>query len=77
MRLDLLKQGLPAKVRSLDGADRLLEAKLREVGFAEDDEIEVVHIGPLGGRPICVRLNRTLVALRAEEAAAIEVDVVS
>jgi ferrous iron transport protein A len=75
MRLDLLKKGLPAKVKSLSGDDRALEAKLREVGFAEDDEIEVVHIGPLGGKPICVRLNRTLVALRAEEAALIEVDV--
>lgn len=77
MRLDLLKKGLLAKVRSLGGEDRSLEAKLREVGFAEDDEIEVVHTGPLGGKPICVRLNRTLIALRAEEAAVIEVDLVS
>lgn len=75
MRLDLLKKGLPARVKALRGGDIALEAKLREVGFAENDEIEVVHIGPLGGKPICVRLNRTLVALRAEEAALIEVDV--
>lgn len=77
MRLDLLKKGLPARVKALRGGDIALEAKLREVGFAENDEIEVVHIGPLGGKPICVRLNRTLVALRAEEAALIEVDVTS
>lgn len=75
MRLDLLKKGLPARVKALRSDDIALEAKLREVGFAENDEIEVVHVGPLGGKPICVRLNRTLVALRAEEAALIEVDV--
>lgn len=75
MRLHLLRKGQPARVRSLNGEDRSLEAKLREVGFAEEDEIEIVHTGPLGGKPICVRLNQTLIALRAEEAAVIEVDV--
>ena len=51
-----------------------MEAKLREVGFAEEDEIEVMHAGPLNGRPLCVRLNLTLIALRADEAAAIDVE---
>ncbi|MBI1366004.1 MAG: ferrous iron transport protein A [Alphaproteobacteria bacterium] len=73
MRLDRLEKGRPARVRRLNGADPLMEAKLREVGFAEDDEVEIVHFGPLAARPICVRLNQTLIALRAEEAAAIEV----
>ena len=74
MRLSLLAKGRPAKVVRVECEDRSLEAKLREVGFAEDDDIEIVHVGPLGGRPICVRLNHTLIALRPEEAAAIEVE---
>ncbi|HXI87865.1 MAG TPA: FeoA family protein [Parvularculaceae bacterium] len=73
MRLDRLARGRPAKVQAVGGADPQLEAKLREVGFAEHDEVEVVHFGPLGATPICVRLNQTLIALRAEEAASIEV----
>lgn len=73
MSLARLQKGRPAKVTALKCDDPALEAKLREVGFAEDDEIEVMHVGPLGGTPICVRLNQTLIALRAEEALAIEV----
>lgn len=69
-----LAKGVTARVRSIDSSDAPLEAKLREIGFAEGDEVEIVHYGPIGGKPICVRLNRTLVALRADEARAVTVE---
>lgn len=74
MRLSDLGKGKTALVRGLAAEDPALEAKLREVGFAEGDEVEIVHAGPLNGKPLCVRLNRTLIALRADEAAAVAVE---
>lgn len=74
MWLSDLAKGRTAKILGLTCSDPAMEAKLREVGFAEEDEIEVMHAGPLNGRPLCVRLNRTLIALRADEAAAIDVE---
>jgi len=73
MTLNELKKGVLARVSAVR-ADPGLEAKLREVGFAEGDEVELVHCGPFVGKPLCIRLNRTLIALRGEEAAAIEVE---
>ncbi|MGD9542237.1 MAG: ferrous iron transport protein A [Parvularculaceae bacterium] len=72
--LDRLEKSRRARVLGLSCADAALEAKLREVGFAEDDEVEVMHFGPLGGKPICVRLNQTLIALRRNEAEGIDVE---
>jgi len=74
MQLTQLKKGIIARVATVSGADSALEAKLREVGFAEKDEVEIVHTAPFGGKQICVRLNQTLIALRLEEAALIEVE---
>jgi ferrous iron transport protein A len=51
-----------------------MDVKLREVGFSEGDEVEMVGAGPFGGRTLAVRLNRTLIALRTSEAALVEVD---
>ena len=50
------------------------EAKLREVGFSEGDEVEMLGYGPFGGRTLAVRLNRTIIALRGPEAALVEVE---
>ncbi len=77
MRLHELKKGERARVAEISSADAELEAKLREIGFAEDDDVEIVHYGPVAGKPICARLNQTLIALRLEEAAAIEVEAAS
>ncbi len=74
MQLTDMKKGAVGRVTAISGADPLIEAKLREIGFAEDDPVELAHLGPLARTPICVRLNRTLIALRAEEACAIEVE---
>ena len=74
MLLGKLQKGVAARVSGISAADPLIEAKLREIGFAEGDDIELAFLGPFAGRPLCVRLNRTLIALRDDEAAAIEVE---
>ncbi len=75
MLLSEMKKGDAGRITAISAKDPLVEAKLREIGFAESDSVELAHIGPLGGTPICVRLNRTLIALRACEAEAITVKV--
>jgi len=74
MKLSDLAPAQKARVRAIAGGSLDLEAKLREVGFSEGDEVEMVGFGPFGGRTLAVRVNRTLVALRAGEAALVEVD---
>lgn len=74
MRLHEMPIGVCVRVKKIIDGDGELEAKLREIGFAEDDDVEIVHYGPMARKPICVRLNQTLIALRAEEAAAIIVE---
>lgn len=77
MRLDESDGNVVCRVTDISSDDPELESKLREIGFAEDDEVEVVHHGPIAGKPLCVRLNQTLIALRTEEAAAITVEATS
>ena len=74
MRLHELPKGVCGRVTKISGDDADLEAKLREIGFAEDDEVEIVYYGPIASKPICARLNQTLIALRTEEAAAVIVE---
>ncbi len=75
MKLDQLKKGSVARVSgfSSEDAGRLTVAKLREIGFAEGDEVELLHTGFFGGTPLSYRLNRTIIALRKGEAALIEI----
>lgn len=75
MLLSEMKRGATGRVAAISADDPLIEAKLREIGFAENDAVELAHFGPFGGAPLCVRLNRTLIALRTEEANAISVTV--
>ena len=73
MTLQTLRKGQKGRVRAIVTADPDLAVKLREIGFSEGDEVEMITSG-LFGQPLAVRLNRTLVALRGNEAAAIEID---
>ena len=73
MTLQTLRKGQKGRVRGIVTADEDLAVKLREIGFSEGDEVEMITSGPFG-QPLAVRLNRTLVALRAGEAAAVEID---
>jgi ferrous iron transport protein A len=70
-----LAKGVAARVIAIRDDGGEISEKLREFGFSEGDEVEVLAFGPLGGQPLAVRLNRTIVAMRSAEAAAIEVQV--
>lgn len=74
MKLNELRPRQRARVRTIGAGTDGLGTKLREIGFSEGDEVEMVGTGPFGGRTLAVRLNRTLIALRTDEATHIEVD---
>jgi ferrous iron transport protein A len=67
--------GQVARVTGFADSDPRLVAKLREIGFAEGDEVELLGRGWLGGAPLSIRLNRTVIALRRGEAALIQVEI--
>lgn len=73
MDLGKLSKGAKAQIIGVSEQDPIIAAKLREIGFAEGDEVEIMHFGPFGRTPICIRLNGTLIALRCKEAAAIKI----
>jgi ferrous iron transport protein A len=64
--------GVIAEVKSgpADGAlgHGELERRLLEMGFVEGARIEILHEGPIGADPICVRLDDMRVALRRRDA---------
>ncbi|MDZ4761398.1 MAG: FeoA family protein [Alphaproteobacteria bacterium] len=74
LNLDQLVKGAVGRVAGFDGSDPKLVAKLREIGFAEGDEVELLARGWLGGAPLSIRLNRTVIALRKGEAALVRVE---
>ncbi|RYG36604.1 MAG: ferrous iron transport protein A [Burkholderiales bacterium] len=76
MGLDKLAKGQIANVAGFNAGDENLVAKLREIGFAEGDEVELLGKGWLGGAPLSIRLNRTVIALRKGEAALVQVELV-
>jgi len=77
MKLTDLPTGRKARVSKIVLESTGLETKLREVGFSEGDEVEMLAHGPFGGRTLAVRLNRSIIALRGAEAAMIEVEEIS
>lgn len=72
--LDSLRPGQRGSVARIAEANPAMAAQLREIGFAEGDDVELLHVGPVGGQPLCFRLNSTMIALRRGEAAMIEID---
>jgi ferrous iron transport protein A len=72
--MDTLTAGVTARVAGFGAGDQSLVAKLREIGFAEGDEVELLARGWLGGAPLSFRLNRTVIALRKAEAALVLVE---
>lgn len=73
MTLAELERGKTASVVGFSG-DPEMETLLREIGFAEFDQVEVLGVGPIGGSPLSVRLNRTVIALRRSEAACVQIE---
>ena len=74
MHIADLGDGERARVLSIAAPTEELETKLREVGFCEGDDVQLLTRGPLGGQPLAVRLNRRIIALRRNEAAAVLVE---
>ncbi len=54
------------------GADEM-ERRLLEMGFVEGARVEVRYLGPVGGDPIAVQVDHSLIALRRVDANAIYV----
>jgi len=70
---DLPKNTL-ARISGFNADDNELETRLREIGFAEGDQVEALHFGLFGRNPMSVRLNGALIALRKSEAQAVLVE---
>jgi ferrous iron transport protein A len=63
----------PAIVDSVEdhGPQDNIARRLRELGFVNGEEVEVVAKGPLGAEPLLVQVGFTRFALRRSEAARI------
>jgi ferrous iron transport protein A len=73
MTLGDLRINAKARILAIESGEPGLEEKLREAGFMEGDEVEVLGAGPFGNATLAVRLNRTIIAMRKDEAAAIKI----
>ena len=67
---DLLKDETGIII-GFDEKDPDLCTRLREIGFAEGDNVVPLHFGLFGKNPISVRVNGALIALRRHDAQAI------
>ena len=63
----------PAIVESVEdhGPQDNIARRLRELGFVNGEEVEVVAKGPVGAEPLLVQVGFTRFALRRSEAARI------
>lgn len=75
MKLDLAQIGKNQRVEliAFQTDEPETEIRLREIGFAEGDVLEITHIGLFGGSPLNVRLHGTSIALRPKEAKIMQV----
>ena len=73
MILTDLPSRIPAIVESVEehGPQDAIARRLRELGFVNGEEVEVVAKGPLGDEPLLVQVGFTRFALRRSEAARI------
>ncbi len=62
--------GETARVAGFQTEVAKLEDALREIGFAEGDEVEIIRKGPYGD-VLAVRVGRAQIGLRHDEAAAV------
>jgi ferrous iron transport protein A len=71
LRLTDLIKNQSATITGFDETDKDLSIRLREIGFAEGDNVTPLHFGLFGKNPISVRVNGALIALRRQDAKAI------
>lgn len=76
MTLRDLPKDTPAIVTAISEANKDLETRLREIGFAEGDTVEMQHHGLFGRNPMSVRLNGAHIAMRRAEAEAVLVEII-
>ena len=53
-----------AKITGFSADSAALETRFREIGFAEGDIVEILHIGLFGKSPLNVKLHGTSIAMR-------------
>lgn len=63
-----LKKNTKAEILGFTSSEGTVEVRLREIGFAEGDVVEILHKGLFGGSPLNVRLHGTSIAIRPAEA---------
>lgn len=76
MPLGALSPGATGTISEFDGIDAAMIERLREMGFAEGLDIELLHQSPFGGDPIAVRVDGMTVALRREQANLVKVQII-
>ncbi len=76
MKVSLAKQAVGVKSQIQNIAESSVANKLLELGFLVGQTIEIVFTAPFGD-PIAVELNGSVLSLRLEEAATIEVESLS
>ena len=72
LRLTDLAKNQIGIITGFDEKDPELCTRLREIGFAEGDNVTPLHFGLFGKNPISVRVNGALIALRRQDAQAIQ-----
>ena len=74
LRLTDLSKNESAVITGFDENDAGLSTRLREIGFAEGDNVTPLHFGFFGKNPMSVRVNGALIALRRQDAKAVLVE---
>jgi ferrous iron transport protein A len=74
MTLRDLPKNKPARIIGFAADNHEMETRLREIGFAEGDQVEALHFGLFGRNPMSVLLNGALIALRKGDAQIITVE---
>lgn len=75
-KLGELKKGTKAQIVRVGGAHEShpeMLQRLLEMGLLEGCQVEILHEAPFGGDPLAIRVRGSLVALRRQEANAVEV----
>ncbi|TWI03633.1 ferrous iron transport protein A [Luteimonas cucumeris] len=75
MILSELPQRTSATVEAVEDRvpNDLISRRLRELGFVDGEQVEVMAVGPIGAEPLLVQVGYTRFALRRNEAARIRV----
>lgn len=66
--------GVPCRVRSIGGGEPELHRQLEDIGFHAGVPVLVMVRGFPGGDPLAIRVGESTFALRAAEAACIDVE---